>query len=166
MHAPALGVDRHDNRLAAECARKLADERRARKRGGVDADLVRPRLEHRRRVVERPNAATDGERDRDVLRDARCYLDSGPARLDRRCNVEKHELVRASVRVRGAELDGIADVAQPAEADALDDAPARDVEAGDQPRERHCSRNLAPAAPLFSGWNCTPRKAPDSMIAA
>ena len=36
-----------------------------------------------------------------------------------------------------AELDRIADVAQPYEVDALDDAAARDVEAGDQTRERH-----------------------------
>src|SRR5207244_6334657 len=64
------------------------------------------------------------------------------------------------VRVDGRELDGVADVAQAEEVDALDDASARDVEARDQPRERHCSSQRAPAAPLFSGWNCTPTNAP------
>ena len=77
-------------------------------------------------------------------------------RVDRRRDVEEHELVGAGVRVRGAELDRVADVAQALELDALDDAAARDVEARDQARERHRSRKRAPAAPLFSGWNCTP----------
>ena len=88
-----------------------------------------------------------------------------PRDVDRRGDVEEHELVRARVGVRGAELDGIADVAQLAELDALDDAAARDVEARDQTRERHCSRKRAPAAPLFSGWNCTPVNAPSSTTA-
>ena len=61
--------------------------------------------------------------------------------------------------------DWIADVAEPLEADALDDAAVRDVEAGDQTRERHRSRKREPAAPLFSGWNWTPRKLPDSATA-
>jgi hypothetical protein len=50
-------------------------------------------------------------------------------------DVEEDELVGARVRVRGAELDRIADVAQRAEADALDDAAGRDIEARDQTRE-------------------------------
>ena len=40
------------------------------------------------------------------------------------------------VGVRGAELDGIADVAQPLEAHAFDDAAGGNVEARDQTRER------------------------------
>ena len=56
--------------------------------------------------------------------------------LERRLDVEEDELVGAGVGVRGAELDRIADVAQPLEAHALDDAAARDVEARDQARER------------------------------
>ena len=39
------------------------------------------------------------------------------------------------VGVRGAELDRVADVAQAAEAHALDDAPGGHVEARDQTRE-------------------------------
>ena len=86
-----------------------------------------------------------------------------PRSLERRGDVEEHELVRAGVGVRAAELDRVADVAEPDEVHALDDAAARDVEAGDQTRERHSdSRKRAPAAPLFSGWNCTPVNEPDS----
>ena len=81
------------------------------------------------------------------------------ASLQRRLHIEEDELVGAGLRIGGAELDRVTDVAQPLEADAFDDAPARDVEAGDQARERHRSRDRAPAAPLFSGWNWTPTKA-------
>src|SRR5205823_10269457 len=80
--------------------------------------------------------------------------------LERRRDVEEDELVGAGVRVRGAELRGIADVAQAREPHALDDAPTGHVEAGDQARERHRSRKRAPAAPLFSGWYWTPTKEP------
>ena len=112
------------------------------------------------------DAAADGERDREPLGDAADELDERRAILERRGDVEEDELVRARVRVGAAELDRIADVAQPDEVHALDDAAARDVEARDQTRERHrLSRKRAPAAPLFSGWNWTPVNAPRSATA-
>ena len=80
-------------------------------------------------------------------------------------DVEEHELVGACVGVGRAELDRIADVAEILEADALDDAAVRHVEARDQTRERHRSRKRAPAAPLFSGWNWTPTNASYSAMA-
>ncbi len=99
-------------------------------------------------------------------RDATHEVDERRAVLERRLHVEEDELVRALGRVRGAELDGVADVAQSLELHALDDTAAGDVEARDQARERHRTssstrcRYRAPAAPLFSGWNWTPRKDP------
>src|SRR5213075_407323 len=88
------------------------------------------------------------------------------ARLDGCDDVEEDELVRPRVRVGGSELDRFADVAQGGEAHALHDASVRDVEARDQARERHISRKRAPAAPLFSGWNCTPTNESCSTTAA
>src|SRR5262249_6045327 len=124
------------------------------------------RTQQRLGVGNRANPAADRERNREPLGDARDKVDERRAILERRGDVEEHELVRAGVRVRAAELDGIADVAEPDEVHALDDAPARDVEAGDQTRERHrLSRKRAPAAPLFSGWNCTPVNEPHSATA-
>src|SRR5581483_2437809 len=139
-HATGLGVDRDDDRLRAERLGQLLDERGPFERGGVDADLVGAGGEHGARVVDGTDAAAEREGDR-------------------------HALVCAGVGVRGAELDRVADVAQPREAHALDDAPVGDVETRDQTRERHRSRNRAPARPLFSGWNWTPTKAPCSAIA-
>ena len=112
------------------------------------------------RIVERAHAAADGEGNRQPLGDPPNEPDERVPPLHRGLDVEEHELVGARIRVGGPELDGIADVPQPGEVDALDDAPGRDVEAGDQTRERHSARNRAPAAPLFSGWNWTPTNGP------
>jgi hypothetical protein len=70
-----------------------------------------------------------------LLRDATHDTDERVAFLERRLDVEEDELVGATIRVRGAELDRIADIAQLLELDALDDAARRDVEARDQARE-------------------------------
>ena len=74
-HASVLGVDRDDDGLAAEHTRELLDQLRPRERRRVDADLVRPGLEHRGRVVERADAASERERDRDLLRNACSNVD-------------------------------------------------------------------------------------------
>ena len=115
--------------------------------------------------VDRADAAAHRERDRQPLGDAPDEADQRLPPFERRRHVEEDELVGAGLRVRLAELDRVADVAQALEADALDDAAGRDVEAGDQARERHRSRKRAPARPLFSGWNWTPTKLPDSATA-
>ena len=88
-------------------------------------DLVGARAQQRLGVGDAANAAADRERDREPLRDAADELDERAALLERRRDVEEHELVRAGVRVGAAELDRIADVAQADEVDALDDAAAR-----------------------------------------
>ena len=80
-------------------------------------------------------------------------------------HVEVDELVGTRIGVRRSEVDRITDVAEPLEAHALDDPPVGDVEARDQTRERHPARKRPPAAPLFSGWNWTPRKLPASAMA-
>ena len=111
----------------------------ARERGRVDRHLVGARREQRVGVGHAADAAADRERDRELLGDAAHDADERVALLQRRLHVEEDELVRAAVGVRGAELDRVADVAQPLELHALDDAPGRDVEARDQARERNRS---------------------------
>src|SRR5581483_10065915 len=120
-HSAVLGVDRDDDRLAAEGARELLDQSRARERGRVDADLVRTRFEQGGGVVDGADAAAERERDRHLLGDARGDADRRRLLLHARRDVEEDELVRPAFRVRRAELDGVADVAQLAEAHALDD---------------------------------------------
>ena len=165
-HVAAGRVDGQHDGLRAEPLGERRQELRPGQRRRVDGDLVRAGLEQRLRVADGADAAADRERDRQPLGHAAHQPDQRVAPLHRRGHVEEDELVGARVRVGLAELDGVADVAQALEAHALDDASAGDVEAGDQPRERHRSRKRAPARPLFSGWNCTPTKAPASATAA
>ena len=103
----------------------------------VDRDLVGAGARAARPRRHAADAAADRERDRQLLGDAAHELDERVALLERRLHVEEDELVRAAVGVRGAELDRVADVAQPLEPHALDDAAGRHVEARDQARERH-----------------------------
>ena len=86
-----------------------------RERRRVDRDLVGARAEERVRVGDRADAAADGERDRELLGDAADDADERVALLERRLHVEEDELVGAAVGVGGAELDRVADVAQPLE---------------------------------------------------
>ena len=70
-----LGLDplhlraQHDA-LAAERLGALADDVGLAHRHRVDADLLGAGLEHLEHVVDRADAAADGERDEDVLGDA------------------------------------------------------------------------------------------------
>ena len=135
-------------------------------RRGVDRDLVCAGAQQHLGVRHLAHAAADGERDREPFRDAPHKLHERPALLERRGDVEEHELIRARIGVGATQLHRIADLAEVDEVDALDDAAARDVEARDQTRERHNdSRKRAPAAPLFSGWNWTPVNDPDCATA-
>ena len=110
-----------------------------------------------------PPPTVNGIASRSAIRATR----SGKRRslVERRLHVEVDELVGSRIGVERAELDRVADVGEALEPHSLDDAPAGDVEARDQTRERHRSSKRAPAAPLFSGWNWTPRKLPASAIA-
>ena len=146
-HAAALGVDRDDDRLRAELLRELGDQARPRERRRVDRDLVGARATGAASAsaTERmPPPTVNGIASCSATR--RTTPTSVVALLERRLHVEEDELVGAAVGVRRAELDGVADVAQPLEADALDDAAAGHVEARDQARER-----IAPSPPRARG---------------
>ncbi len=123
--------------------------------------------------AERPDPAADGERDRELFGDPPDDPDERVSLLEGCLHVQEDELVGAAVRVGGTELDRVADIPEPLEPDSLDDAACGDVEARRiEARERHRSpsprqalrsRKRAPAGPLFSGWNCTPRNDPEAM---
>jgi len=89
-----------------------------------------------RRILGRAHAAADREGDCETVGDALHELHERRAVADGRLDVEEHELVRSRIRVERAQLDRVADVAQRAEAHALHDPAARDVETRDQTRER------------------------------
>ena len=137
-------------------------------RGAVDGDLVRAGPQERAGILEPRDAAADGERDLELLGGVADELEQRASALECRGDVEEDELVGAELRVAGGELDRIAHLAQLLEADALDDAAAGDVEAGDHPLLDHArafSSKRAPAGPLRSGWNWTPATGPRSTAA-
>ena len=141
----ALGVDRDDDRLRAQRLGELSDELGALERGRVDGHLVGTGAEQLVRIAHRAHAPADRERNREPLRNAPDQLDERGAFLERRLHVEEDELVGTRVRVSGAELDRIADVAELPEAHALDHAAAGHVEARDQTRERDLASSTTPA---------------------
>ena len=138
-----------------------------RERAGVERDLVgagQQQLAHAPHAVD---AAADGERHVDLLGGT---LDGAAERariLARGRDVEPDDLVGALLGVAQRRLDGLAAVAQVDEVDALDDAPAGDVEARDDAPTQHrppsASRRAGTRrrpAPERSGWNCAPATRP------
>jgi hypothetical protein len=125
------------SRRAAEAQGDLGQELRPVYRGRIDRDLVRARLEQGARVVDCPDTAADRERDAKACAHALYGLDLVAALFRRRRDIQDHDLVGALALVQQGALRGIAGVAQPLEADALDHAAVADVQARDDPRGQH-----------------------------
>ena len=114
------------------------DELRPFERRGVDRDLVGACREQLLCVGDRAHTAADGERDRQPLgHTARTSSTSVCRPSSVALTSRKTSSSAPASEYAAAELDRIADVAQPLKAHALDDAAGRHVEARDQTRERH-----------------------------
>ena len=152
-------VDRADDGLRAELLGEHREDARLVDGDAVHGDLVGTGAQERARVGEAGDSATDRERDLELRRRPLDEPERRPASLEGRGHVEEDELVGAELRVAVGELDRVADVAKPLEANAFHDAAARDVEARDHALLDHASAfasTRAPAAALRSGWNWTP----------
>ena len=143
------GVDGHDGALAAELVRDVAHQIGTFDGGGVHRDLVRAGPEEAACILRRPDPAPDRERDEDLVGGARHHVDHGVALVRRRGDVEERDLVGALGVVAGGQLDRVALVGQVDEAHALDDAPAGDVEAGDQSDAAHAAIPSSTLKPAF-----------------
>src|SRR5262245_39050064 len=135
--ARGLGINGHNHRLATVSFRERHDQRRIAKCGGVQADLVRARLDRRRRIVFTANAAADSERQEDLLRDRVDRIGARLAALDRRGDVEDYDLVDALDVVTAGEGPRIAGLAQAFEGYALPDLAVASIEARDDPLRQH-----------------------------
>ena len=96
----------------------------------------------RRGVLQGADAAADGERHEDLLRDAADHVEHDVAAFVAGADVEEDQLVGPLLLVAARDLDRIAGVAQVQEVDALDDAAAVDVETGNDPLGQHEPRQL------------------------
>ena len=161
--AAAAGVDRHDDALGPELACQSIDQLGRGHRRGVHRNLVGPCSKQRPAVRDRADAATDCQRDEDLLRRPFHDVQHGGAIVRRGGDVEQHELVGTLGVVSGGQLHGVAGVTESPELDTLDDPPAIDVEAGDDP---HCS-HAATASEIESAPdnNARPTIAPASRWA-
>ena len=100
----------HDNALAAEHLRCLADEIRTVDRAGIDRNFVRPGLEQSADIVSFVDPAADGERHEYLFCRPRDHVENDAAILVRRRDVEKTKLIRAFAVVNTRDLHRIAGV--------------------------------------------------------
>src|SRR5690606_10252998 len=129
----------------------LAEQLRVLHRRGVDAHLVGPGAQQPPGVVDRTDAAADGQRDEHLLGRAAHDVVDRVALLAGGGDVEEHELVGTLGVVRAGQLHRVAGVAQLDEADALHHPAGVDVQAGDHPggwraADRHGASSFAAVA--------------------
>ena len=99
--------------------------------------LSAPGIDRRSRIVFRPDAAADRQRNEDPLGHCGDRVGQRPPALERRGDVEDDDLVDALLVVSRRELGRIAGIPQALEVDALDDLAVPDVEAGDDSLRQH-----------------------------
>jgi hypothetical protein len=133
----ALGIDRDDHGLTAVPARKLGDQIRLTERRGVETDLVGAGLDHRVGVGFGADAAADGQRQKDLVRDRPDRARQCLPRFERRSDVEHHHLVDAFDVVAARQLARIAGMTQLLKLHALDDLAVAHVETRDDSPRQH-----------------------------
>ena len=106
-------------------------------RCGVEAHLVGSRVYGRRRVGFGADAAADREGDEQLARHGADGVGERAPRLERRRNVEDHELVDPLRVVAARKFGGIARRAQAVEVHALDHLSVANVETGDDALREH-----------------------------
>ena len=158
-------IDGHHDALAAEPLGCAADEIGVLDGGGVDRDLVGPRLQQTPDVVDRPDAPADRERHETLLGRAADDIDEDVALLVAGGDVEEDQLVGPLAVVPGGHLNRVAGIAQVQELRPLDHAAAFDVQARDdafcqQARSLRCNR------PALAGPFCVRKFAKPRIIRA
>ncbi len=140
-------VDGDDDRLRPEAAGAAPDEVGGGDGGRVERDLVGPGPQDVAHLGGGPDPAPHRQGHEGA---ARRPLDDVAQRrpaLGRRRDVEEDDLVRALGSVAPGELCGVARVDEVHEPGSLDDPPAGDVEAGDDPHGQHRSALTRRPAP-------------------
>ena len=140
--AHALGVDRHDDGLAAERVGRGRDDRRVADRRRVERDLVGAGRDHGAAPRDVAEAAAHRIRDAQALGGVAGQLDRGATVVGGRRDVQEDDLVRALAVVALGKLHRVAGVAQAHEVDALDHATVFDVQAGDHSFGQHGEKSF------------------------
>ena len=133
----AIGIEAEDRRAAAELAGDFGEQFRILHRGRVDADFFRAGLDEPRRIVERADAAADGQRHEALLDDFGNQVGHDVAALVAGGDVVEDQFIRAVSLITLCLLYRIARIDMIEELDPFDHAAAVDVEAGDDSSGEH-----------------------------
>jgi hypothetical protein len=130
-------VNRHDDTLATESVRGIADEAGAFDRCGIHRHLVGAGQEQIAHVGHAARAAAHRQRDEDLLGRARHDVEERPPGLHRRRDVQVDEFVGAVAIIECRECHRVAGVAQVDERLTLHDAAVAHVQARNDPLGQH-----------------------------
>ena len=106
-------------------------------RRGVEADFLRPGLDEPGGVLQRADAAADGQGHEDLLHDPGDQVGHDLAALVAGGDVVEDQLIGPVVLISPGLLDGVAGIDVVEELNAFDHAAAVDVQAGNDPFAQH-----------------------------
>ena len=132
--APALGeqhesavhpldVSGKHNTLVAVFLGRSRDQARIADGAGVHADLVGTAFQHPVKIVQRVDAAADGQRNEDLACDLTQNIGEESAPLNTGRNIVKNKLVCTGSVVVPRHLDRVGHILQPGKVDTLDNTP-------------------------------------------
>ena len=117
--------------------RDPANQRRIGQGGGIDCDLVRSGVEHRRGIIQRPDAAAHGKWYEQLTRRPAHHIEQGGTILVGRGNIQQHNFVGPGAAMGQRQFRGIAGVAQVGELHAFHHASRVHIQAGDNALGQH-----------------------------
>ena len=132
-----LGVDGHDNALAAEFLRRFPDELAVAHGGGIDRDLVGAGQQELADVFGLAHAAAHGERHEALRGGAPHHIEHGAAIFVGGGDIEEAQFIGARRVIGLGGFNGIAGIAQVDEVHALHHAAILHVEAGNDAGFQH-----------------------------
>ena len=137
-----LGIDGHDHALAAELLGGAAHKTAISDGCRIDRHLVGAGQKQVANIIERSDAAADGQRHKAGFGGASNGVEENAALLMGCGDVEKAKFIGACGVIRLGNLDGIARITKVDEVHTLDDAAILHIKAGNEPGFQHglCSR--------------------------
>ena len=133
----ALGIDGDHDALRAVTRRGLLNHLGVGQCGRIKAGLVSAGIEQAPHVLHRAQATAHSQWNKDLRGDCFNDVQDQVAVVAGGGDVQKSQLVSALVVVARSDFDRVTGVAQLEEIDALDDASAGDIQAGDDSFGEH-----------------------------
>ncbi len=126
-----FGINRHDNTLRAKTIRRLTYKFRIIDRGGIDADLIRPGVEHATNIAQLADTATHRQRNKDLTRDCFDHMYHGLAFIRTGGNIEKNQLIGTLLVITTRDFNGVTSIKDIDKLHPFNHAAVIDIETGD-----------------------------------